>query len=72
MTTTPVVLDEDTYTEALSAIIERDFYPQLSALNQRHNYAGTLQTDGLSDLGTPMLQSNNTSKNGTYIHSQFI
>ncbi|KAJ8655691.1 hypothetical protein O0I10_008576 [Lichtheimia ornata] len=64
MTTTPVVLDEDTYTEALSAIIERDFYPQLSALNQRHNYAGAaLQTDGLSDLGTPMVQSNNTSKN---------
>ena len=69
MTTTPVVLDEDTYTEALSAIIERDFYPQLSALSQRHTYSGALQTDGIGDLErTPLLQSNDSSKSGMCIN----
>lgn len=70
--TTPVVLDEDTYTEALSAIIERDFYPQLSTLSQRHNYSGARQTDGASDLGTTLSPANNTTKSGMYKHSLYI
>lgn len=30
--TTPVILDEDTYTEAISHIIERDFFPRLAKM----------------------------------------
>ncbi|SAL97304.1 hypothetical protein [Absidia glauca] len=30
--TTPVILDEDTYTEAISHIIERDFFPHLAKM----------------------------------------
>lgn len=70
--TTPVVLDEDTYTEALSAIIERDFYPQLSTLSQRHNYSRAQQTDGASDLETTLSPSNKTTKSGMYKHSLYI
>ena len=48
--TTPVVLDEDTYTEALSSIIERDFFPHLSKLKAQQNYLQAQQSGTLADL----------------------
>ncbi|CAO3645466.1 unnamed protein product [Cunninghamella echinulata] len=36
--TSPVVLDEDTYTEAISFIIERDFFPHLAKLKAENTY----------------------------------
>ncbi|ORX47497.1 hypothetical protein DM01DRAFT_1339126 [Hesseltinella vesiculosa] len=34
----PTVLDEDTYTDAISFIIERDFYPQLAKIKAHNQY----------------------------------
>ncbi|KAI7851317.1 nuclear protein DGCR14 [Circinella umbellata] len=48
--TTPVVLDEDTYTEALSSIIERDFFPHLAKVKAQQNYLQAQQTGTLQDL----------------------
>ncbi|CAO3643309.1 unnamed protein product [Cunninghamella blakesleeana] len=36
--TTPIVLDENTYTEAISFIIEKDFFPQLAKLKAENVY----------------------------------
>ncbi|KAI8327791.1 nuclear protein Es2-domain-containing protein [Chlamydoabsidia padenii] len=36
--TTPVTLDEDTYTEAISRIIERDFFPHLAQMKAESSY----------------------------------
>lgn len=48
--TTPVVLDEDTYTEALSSIIERDFFPHLAKVKAQQNYLKAQQSGTLADL----------------------
>jgi protein DGCR14 len=48
-----VVLDEDEYTEALSKIIARDFFPSLAHLDATNNYLGTPSADHLAD-GTPV------------------
>lgn len=59
-----VVLDEDDYTEALSHIIARDFFPSLVHLDATNNYLDALQTHDpqliqasvrrLEDLQTPV------------------
>ncbi|KAI1793891.1 nuclear protein DGCR14 [Ganoderma leucocontextum] len=59
-----VVLDEDEYTEALSHIIARDFFPSLVHLDATNNYLDALQTQDplliqasvrrLEDLQTPV------------------
>lgn len=46
----PVVLDEDTYTEAISLIIERDFFPNLAKMRAQHNYLQAQVTGSLVDL----------------------
>ncbi|KAI7888407.1 nuclear protein DGCR14 [Mucor mucedo] len=46
----PVVLDEDTYTEAISLIIERDFFPNLARLRAQQNYLEAQATGSLVDL----------------------
>lgn len=46
----PVVLDEDTYTEAISLIIERDFFPNLGRLRAQQNYLEAQATGSLVDL----------------------
>ncbi|KAI8373803.1 nuclear protein Es2-domain-containing protein [Blakeslea trispora] len=48
--TTPVVLDEDTYTEAISLIIERDFFPHLAKLRAQQNYLEAQKNGSFSDL----------------------
>ncbi|EJD03841.1 uncharacterized protein FOMMEDRAFT_139979 [Fomitiporia mediterranea MF3/22] len=58
-----VVLDEDEYTEALSHIIARDFFPSLVHLDATNNYLDALRTEDpqlinasvrqLQDLATP-------------------
>lgn len=57
-----VVLDEDEYTEALSNIIARDFFPSLAQLDATNNYLSALESEDpvliqasvrkLSDLAT--------------------
>ena len=49
-TNTPVVLDEDTYTEAISFIIERDFFPNLVKMKAQQNYFQAQQSGTLFDL----------------------
>ncbi|OBZ89844.1 Protein DGCR14 [Choanephora cucurbitarum] len=48
--TTPIVLDEDTYTEAISLIIERDFFPHLAKLRAQQNYLEAQKNGTFSDL----------------------
>ncbi|KAI8884876.1 hypothetical protein K501DRAFT_293758 [Backusella circina FSU 941] len=48
--TTPIVLDEDTYTDAISFIIERDFFPNLAKVKAQKNYLEAQQSGGLADL----------------------
>lgn len=50
MGTLPVVLDEDTYADAISRIIERDFFPHLAKLRAQENYVQAQQSGTLSDL----------------------
>ncbi|KAL0094643.1 nuclear protein DGCR14 [Phycomyces blakesleeanus] len=50
MSTNPVVLDEDTYTEAISYIIERDFFPNLAKLKARQNYFQAQESGSLVSL----------------------
>src|SRR6266498_3998145 len=57
------VLDEDSYTEALSEIIKRDFYPSLLTLEAQHDYVDAWNTNNpeiikeatrkLTELTTP-------------------
>jgi protein DGCR14 len=46
----PVVVDEDTYTEAISLIIERDFFPSLSKIRAQQNYLEAQAVGSLVDL----------------------
>lgn len=46
----PVVLDEDTYTEAISLIIERDFFPNLAKMRAQQNYMEAQARGSLVDL----------------------
>ncbi|KAI9026649.1 nuclear protein DGCR14 [Phycomyces nitens] len=50
MSTNPVILDEDTYTEAISYIIERDFFPNLAKLKARQNYFQAQDTGSLVSI----------------------
>ncbi|KAI8636702.1 nuclear protein Es2-domain-containing protein [Parasitella parasitica] len=47
---TPVILDEDTYTEAISLIIERDFFPNLATMKAQQNYHEAQNHGSLSEL----------------------
>ncbi|CEP14498.1 hypothetical protein [Parasitella parasitica] len=47
---TPVILDEDTYTEAISLIIERDFFPNLAKMKAQQNYLEAQNHGSLSEL----------------------
>ncbi|CAG8542213.1 2945_t:CDS:2 [Acaulospora morrowiae] len=65
------VLDEDTYTEALSGIIKRDFFPSLLTLEAQHDYVDALGTNNpdliieatrkLNGLTTPTMKTPVTS-----------
>ncbi|RCH80517.1 DiGeorge syndrome critical region protein 14, partial [Rhizopus stolonifer] len=48
--TTPVVLDEDTYTEAISFIIQRDFFPNLAKMKAQQKYFQAEQSGSFVDL----------------------
>lgn len=47
---TPVILDEDTYTEAISLIIERDFFPKLAKMRAQQNYLQAQKHGSLNEL----------------------
>ncbi|KAG9283964.1 hypothetical protein G9A89_005471 [Geosiphon pyriformis] len=51
-----VVLDEDTYTEAISEIIKRDYFPSLTTLEAQHGYLDAL------DAKDPVLLRDATRK----------
>ncbi|CAG8451226.1 3745_t:CDS:2 [Ambispora leptoticha] len=61
---TEVVLDEDSYTEAISEIIKRDYFPSLKTLEAQHGYLDALSTRDpillrdatrkLAEINTPM------------------
>ncbi|CAG8446431.1 5664_t:CDS:2 [Ambispora gerdemannii] len=61
---TEVVLDEDSYTEAISEIIKRDYFPSLKTLEAQHGYLDALSsrdptllrdaTRKLSKINTPL------------------
>lgn len=70
----PVVLDEDTYTEAISFIIERDFFPNLSKIKAQHNYLEAQSGGTLVDLqkaGKTLHDLNSTKAKGNFtdLHS---
>jgi protein DGCR14 len=46
----PVVLDEDTYTEAISLIIQRDFFPNLAKVKAQQAYLEAQKSGSLIDL----------------------
>lgn len=46
----PVVLDEDTYTEAISLIIERDFFPNLAKMRAQQNYLEAQHSGSFTEL----------------------
>ncbi|KAI9264426.1 nuclear protein Es2-domain-containing protein [Sporodiniella umbellata] len=46
----PVVLDEDTYTEAISFIIQRDFFPKLAKMKAQQSFILAEQSGSFSDL----------------------
>jgi protein DGCR14 len=46
----PVILDEDTYTEAISLIIERDFFPNLGKIRAQQNYLQAQANGSLVEL----------------------
>ncbi|KAI9478467.1 MAG: nuclear protein DGCR14 [Benjaminiella poitrasii] len=63
--TTPVVLDEDTYTEAISLIIERDFFPNLAKMKSEHKYLEAQKHGSLAELqeaGRALHNANSTKK----------
>ncbi|RUS14412.1 nuclear protein Es2-domain-containing protein [Endogone sp. FLAS-F59071] len=44
------ILDEDTYTEAISHIIERDFFPNLTKLKAQQQYLEAYENGDLLSL----------------------
>jgi protein DGCR14 len=66
---TPVILDEDTYTEAISFIIERDFFPNLAKMKAQQNYMEAQQSGTLSDFqnASKALRDLNKPKKGMNI-----
>lgn len=67
---TPVILDEDTYTEAISFIIERDFFPNLAKMKAQQNYMEAQQSGTLSDFqnASKALRDLNKPKKGMNIY----
>lgn len=61
------ILDEDSYTEALSEIIKRDFFPSLLTLEAQNDYVDAWNTNNpelikeatrkLTELTTPTLKT---------------
>lgn len=70
--TTPVVLDEDTYTEAISFIIQRDFFPNLAKMKAQQKYFQAEQSGSFVDLqnASKTLQNLNRPKKGTRYSSK--
>ncbi|CAO3587815.1 unnamed protein product [Absidia cylindrospora] len=78
--TTPVILDEDTYTEAISFIIERDFFPQLAKMKAESSYhEATINGDFeqlqqarqlLSKLNNPQSDKNQAINIQNYYHPE--
>ncbi|KAI8970938.1 nuclear protein DGCR14 [Pilobolus umbonatus] len=64
--TTPVILDEETYTRAISFIIERDFFPELPKIKAQQNYWEAQTRGSLADLheaGRVLHDLNNKKEN---------
>lgn len=64
MSVPPVVLDEDTYTAAISKIIERDFFPHLSSIRAKNNYDEAQRSGTLLDLEKAIQEMRQASKPG--------
>lgn len=66
----PVVLDEDTYTEAISLIIQRDFFPNLAKVKAQQAYLEAQKSGSLVDLqeAGKTLHTISTPKKGNSIH----
>ncbi|KAL1927465.1 hypothetical protein VTP01DRAFT_3702 [Rhizomucor pusillus] len=62
MSVPPVVLDEDTYTAAISKIIERDFFPHLSSIRAKNNYDEAQRSGTLLDLEKAIQEMRQASK----------
>lgn len=69
---TPVILDEDTYTEAISLIIERDFFPNLAKMRAQQNYLQAQNHGSLNELHEAGKALHNVSllKKGIYIYNK--
>ncbi|RHZ72253.1 hypothetical protein Glove_243g45 [Diversispora epigaea] len=59
-----IILDEDTYTDALSEIIKRDFFPSLLTLEAQHDYVDAWSTNN-PDLIIQATQKLNELANNT-------
>ncbi|KAI9316198.1 nuclear protein DGCR14 [Dichotomocladium elegans] len=68
--TTPVILDEETYTEALSVIIQRDFFPHLSKFKAQQNYWEAQKSGTLADLERASRDLHRLSTGNTSISSR--
>ncbi|CAG8434941.1 5634_t:CDS:2 [Funneliformis caledonium] len=75
------VLDEDSYTEALSEIIKRDFFPSLLTLEAQHDYVDAWNTNNpelikeatrkLTELTTPTAKTPATPKTATVVRGEW-
>ena len=67
-----VILDEDEYTEALSQIIARDFFPSLVHLDATNNYLDALRSDDpqLINASVRQLQEISTPSTSRYLPHQ--